>query len=109
VLGLQRAFQIAGARNVVASLWKVDDQGTAALMRLFYYKLWAEKKSPAIALREAQLAILRNPEQTEMLATTRGPVFEKMVKLTDRQPRSSARRSASPRLWAAFILSGDWR
>jgi CHAT domain-containing protein len=109
VLGLQRAFQIAGARNVVASLWKVDDQGTAALMRLFYYKLWAEKKSPAIALREAQLAILRNPDQTEMLATTRGPVFEKMVKLTDRQPRSSARRSASPRLWAAFILSGDWR
>jgi CHAT domain-containing protein/Tfp pilus assembly protein PilF len=109
VLGLQRAFQIAGARNVVASLWKVDDKGTVALMRLFYHKLWAEKKSPAIALREAQLAILRNPDQTELLATTRGPVFEKMVKLTDRQPRSSARRSASPRLWAAFILSGDWR
>lgn len=109
VLGLQRAFQMAGARNVVASLWKVDDQGTAALMQLFYYKLWVEKKRPATALREAQLAIIRNPDQTEMLAATRGPVFEKVVKLTDHRPRSSARRNASPGLWAAFILSGDWR
>jgi len=55
VLGLQRAFQIAGAKNVVASLWKVDDQATAALMRIFYQKLWVEKKTPVAALRESQV------------------------------------------------------
>ena len=107
VLGLQRAFQIAGARNVVASLWKVDDQTTAALMRLFYHTLWFEKKNPARALREAQLAILRNPDQVETLATTRGANFEKVVQLVDGGQRTPARKTASPRLWAAFVLSGS--
>jgi CHAT domain-containing protein len=78
-------------------------------MRLFYHKLWVEKKSPATALREAQLEILRHPEQTELLATTRGPRFEETVKLTESQQRSGTRQSASPRLWAAFTLSGDWQ
>jgi CHAT domain-containing protein len=42
-LGLHRAFHLAGTRNVVASLWEVDDQATAALMALFYHKLWQEE------------------------------------------------------------------
>ena len=46
VYGLQRAFHTAGARNVVASLWKVSDEATVALMRLFYNKLWVEQKPP---------------------------------------------------------------
>ena len=35
VFGLARAFHVAGCRDVVASLWKVDDQATAALMGEF--------------------------------------------------------------------------
>ena len=87
VLGLQRAFQIAGARNVVASLWKVDDQATAQLMRLFYHKLWAEKKTPAVALREAQLWILNHPHQR--LSAGRGVDFDKVRQLP-------AQRAARP-------------
>src|SRR5262249_20450094 len=34
--GLQRAFHLAGTRDVVASLWQVPDLPTAALMALFY-------------------------------------------------------------------------
>jgi len=56
VMGLTRAFHLAGARNVVASLWRVDDRATAALMRVFYEKLWRENKPPIEALREAQLS-----------------------------------------------------
>ena len=56
VFGLQRAFHLAGAQNVVASLWKVDDQATSALMAIFYDRLWKQGKPPIEALREAQLA-----------------------------------------------------
>ena len=46
VFGLQRAFHLAGARNVVASLWKVSDRATAVLMAHFYRNLWVQHLSP---------------------------------------------------------------
>src|SRR5262249_38986530 len=57
VFGLQRAFHLAGCHNVVASLWKVDDAATAALMARFYAYLFAAEESrrlpPLEALRRA--------------------------------------------------------
>jgi CHAT domain-containing protein len=54
--GLQRAFHLAGTRDVIASWWKVPDQRTAALMAEFYRNLWDKEKplSPQEALRQAQ-------------------------------------------------------
>ncbi len=54
VVGLTRGFLYAGASTVVASLWKVDDQATSALMTRFYDELKAGDKREA--LRKAQLA-----------------------------------------------------
>jgi CHAT domain-containing protein len=57
VVGLTRAFMFAGASRVLASLWKVDDEATRALM-IRFYELWNAKPdarhSAAAALRAAQ-------------------------------------------------------
>jgi CHAT domain-containing protein len=42
LVGLTRAFQYAGARTVLASLWSVGDESTAELMARFYDRLQAE-------------------------------------------------------------------
>jgi CHAT domain-containing protein len=79
VFGLQRAFHLAGARTVVASLWKVDDTATRKLMRLFYSNLWERGMPAALALRQAQLTVLGE----------------------------AAGSGDQPYYWAGWVLSGD--
>ena len=62
--GLPRAFLYAGARSVVASLWKVDDDATVPLMKVFYSRL-QRGEDPARALRGAQLDLLKNTQWSD--------------------------------------------
>lgn len=62
VHGLRRAFQIAGAETVVASLWRVDDAVTRDLMVRFYKGLLAGR-GRAEALRAAMLAVRQQHPQ----------------------------------------------
>jgi len=84
MMSLQRAFRLAGAKSVVSSLWKVDDERTVDLMRSFYKHLWIDGRSRIDALRNVQL---------EMLARN----------------RAERRGRGLPSSWGAFILYGDWR
>ncbi len=59
VIGLTRAFLYAGARRVVVSLWEVNDLATADFMGIFYRRMQAGM-TPAIALRQAKLAMVRS-------------------------------------------------
>ena len=80
LVGLTRGFMYAGASRVIASLWKVDDEATAELMKRFYqYLLGEEQLSIAAALRKAQISIMNE------------------------------KRWQSPYYWASFILQGDWK
>ena len=79
VFGLRRAFALSGARNLMMSLWPVNDSITAGQMRSFY-RFYGKGTSPAEALRKAQL---------ETIATLR--------KRFGVAPAS---------LWAPFILQG---
>ncbi len=79
LVGLTHAFFIAGAGRVVVSLWNVNDRATAELMERFYRRLLQQGHPPAAALREAQLAMLREEPW------------------------------APPYFWAGFVLQGEWR
>jgi len=57
VMGLRRALAVAGARNVVMSLWAVEDEATVEFMKRFYGKYLAGTQ-PAIALHETTRELL---------------------------------------------------
>ena len=76
--GLTRAFSYAGARRLVVSLWAVNDKATATLMQRFYTEMLRNNKTPAAALRAAQIEMLRT------------------------------RQWQSPYYWAAFVMEGEW-
>jgi CHAT domain-containing protein len=79
LVGLVRAFQFAGARSVLASLWGVADVSTARFMKRFYGHLHDGQPKDE-ALRAAQIDMIREKS-----------------------------RSSHPFHWAAFELFGDWR
>jgi CHAT domain-containing protein len=79
LMGLTRAFLYAGVPRVIVSLWNVNDRATADLMASLYRGMLREGKTPAAALREAQLE-LRKKNNWQ-----------------------------SPYYWAAFEQQGDWR
>jgi len=91
LIGLTRAFQYAGARSVVASLWNVTDQVTAELMVRFHRHLVAGLPKDE-ALRAARVELIHQPVR---ITTAGGQTVE-----TD---------AAAPFFWAAFELFGDWK
>jgi CHAT domain-containing protein len=110
IFGLQRAFQLAGARTVVASSWKVPDLSTKELMVRFYGNLWEKKMGKLEALREAQLWVMKEGKAAGL---DRGIDDESVVvKDTKKEPikqeGSTKGEMLPPKYWAAWILSGAW-
>ena len=112
MFGLQRAFGLAGARTTIASLWKVDDDATRALMKEFYTNLWVRKLGKLESLRRAQLAIAYGYEPTTgklRAGFVQHRVDEEAIAEARRRLASEQKGPLPPFYWAAFTLSGDWR
>lgn len=81
LIGLTRGFMYVGAPRVVASLWRVDDEATAELMKRFYrHMLGRNKLSAAAALRRAKIEMIEASDEWR-----------------------------EPYYWAGFVLQGDWK
>ena len=60
LIGLTRGFMYAGSPRVVVSLWEVNDEATAELMKRFYTAMFVKGMRPAAALRTAQVSMSRS-------------------------------------------------
>lgn len=83
VFGLRRAFQVAGVRTVLMSLWAVEDEAAREWMTQLYEARVLEALPTAAAIREASLRILLRRQQ--------------------------AHQSTHPFYWGGFVAAGDWR
>jgi len=101
VLGLGYQFQAQGVKAVIASLWKVDDGGTRALMNAFYTNLKQENIAKSEALRQAQITLINinEPSQRSNIPTN--------GELTQGLSPNIAKRLNHPHYWAPFILIGN--
>jgi len=83
VLGLRRAFRVAGARTLIVSLWQVEDESTLEWMSTLYRHRFVEGASTIDAVHQASLELL--------------------------ETRRQAGLSTHPYYWAGFVATGDWR
>jgi tetratricopeptide (TPR) repeat protein len=110
VQNMAQALHAAGCRDVIASLWRVDDQATAALMERFYQYLWRDNLPPIVALRRAQLDMMRSYSRTKGKLPDRGPGKPEIAGPSDNTAPPGARAQTVPPLyWAGFVLSGTGR
>ena len=99
VVGLSRAFMLAGSKSVIVSLWSVESNSTAVLMKSFYSHLMKPGRSKEEALRLAKQELKNQSLISDDLS--RG------VKITGRDKKTQT-GTAHPFFWAPFILIGEW-
>lgn len=82
ILGLRRAFQVAGVQTLVMSLWSVSDDATRTWMQHLYENRLSRRLGTADAVQQASLEVLNE--------------------------RRSHNESAHPFYWASFVGAGNW-
>ncbi|MEA5486509.1 MULTISPECIES: CHAT domain-containing protein [Pseudanabaena] len=101
ILGLGYQMQAAGARVAIASLWKVDDAGTQALMDAFYAELKKGDVSIVEALRRAQIAMINSDKKRTDKDVRAG------VRIVGTVPNSASGQLSHPYYWSAFFAIGN--
>lgn len=102
VQGLTDAFHRAGARNVVSSLWKVDDEKTAEFMIQLYHFIIRKNEPLDIAVARARLHMLGT--DSDSISSSRGTTNSRPS--TPPPSVDMVKRRLSPHFWAGFQIHG---
>jgi CHAT domain-containing protein len=81
LLGMRRAFHLAGARTVIASQWSIDDESTREWMTALYEARTQGARTATAAMQQASRSVLK--------------------------ARRATGRGTHPFYWAAFTASGE--
>ena len=102
-LGISGLAVESGARSILASLWAVSDVGTAPLM-ISFYKAFPNALSKAMALRQAQLDLLKGKVKivNNQIVGVDGLAAIALPKGTGNVD------TRHPFFWSSFILVGNW-
>lgn len=111
-LGFTQALFVKGARSVVLSLWKVDDEATSLLMRRFYENLLGKREGLNRPMPKAESLAEAKSWLRELTVARADQELASLTRSVPRKPRTgppttSGRRFDHPYYWAAFILIGD--
>lgn len=98
IVGLSRAFMLSGSKSVIVSLWSVESNSTAVLMKSFYSHLKPGKS------KEEALRLAKQELKNQSLVSTD---FSRGVTIAGRDKKIQAGTS-HPFFWAPFILIGEW-
>jgi CHAT domain-containing protein len=104
VFGLRRSFNLAGAKTLVMSLWKVNDLATMILMEKFYQNLLSENMGRLSALRDAQ-KYLRDINIGELKSLF--PEYNEIITEYFSQESEDRQPFSHPYFWGGFILQGE--
>ena len=96
LMGLGRAFILAGSKAVVVSLWPVDSNTTKELMVRFYRELEATGDAP-LALAIARKSVMKGKTQT-------GNELRSLKRHSDQSVASDFNGRKNPFFWAPFVL-----
>lgn len=107
LLGLPRAFLLAGAATIICALHQIDDLAAYILMVAFYEHL-ALGVPPAEAIHQAQLSLSRADRQTiaALITRTLGADGLTLLATFPAVDGYEQRPFAHPRYWASFMLIG---
>jgi CHAT domain-containing protein len=97
--GLSNVFQLKGAKNIISTLWEIDDQATVEFMTIFYSLLLNNNISPSEALNYTQ-NIYRSGSLNNLNSVLKLPNDNISHKIL-----ANISRYKHPYYWAAFQIS----
>jgi CHAT domain-containing protein len=109
MFGLIRSLLFAGAKSIIAALWKLNDLSAYFTMVKFYHNLSVRKMNKSQSLRDAQLYVrdLTIPAIQQDIQDILEDQKETNI-IIERLSKNGSKPFGQFYYWSPYILIGDW-